>query len=182
MTTSPTRLFAIALSAAFGLSLVTTTQAASTAKHTLPESLATEAAARGETASATASLEGMVSLALAERETLAQVNDAGHWNRAQIASGVESRLNLTRAGLSQVRGSVADLPPEAREKVGSAMAAVDDAEEDLQAAIRDARGAEENEWTPARDELSATFTRYASAVMTAATTADAVLTQAPTGQ
>lgn len=182
MTTSLPRLLAIALCTTFGLSLVTTAPAASNAKHTLPESLATEAAARGETAPATASLEGMVSLALAERETLARINDAGHWNRAQVASAVEARLNLTRAGLSQVRGSVADLPPEARQKVGSAMAAVDDAEENLQAAIRDARGAEENEWTAARDALSSTFTRYASAVMTAATTADAALAQAPTGK
>lgn len=149
--------------------------------HSLPENLATEAAAKGETASATESLTGMLTLALAQDPTLALIRDAGHWNHNQIASAVEARLNLTRAGVGTLREVTGDLANEARERVSAALTAIDDAQTRLQFEIRSARNVDEAGWTAARDALGAAFILYARTVLTAATTADAALTQAPAG-
>lgn len=64
-----------------------------------------------------------------------------------------------------------------RERVATALTKVDAAETELQSAIRNARNAEETDWTGAHKRLSDAFEDYASAVMVVATTVDAALTQ-----
>lgn len=145
----------------------------------LPEGLATEAAAQGKSDAESESFEGLLSLALAERQTLAQLRDAGFWNRAQMAAAVESRLNLTRAGLSQARAKITDQEPEVRERIAESLAAVDVAEAELQSSVRGARSAEETAWTAARERLSTAFAHYAESVLAVATAIDAALTQTP---
>ncbi|HEY0966468.1 MAG TPA: hypothetical protein VGD88_03675 [Opitutaceae bacterium] len=168
-----------ALLASLVVTLNTFAQTAGAPEQPVPEHLATEAAAQGKPDAERQTFEGMLSLALAERQTLAQVSDAGHWNRAQIAAAVEARYNLTRPVVGQAREKVGDMEPAVRERVATALTKVDTAETELQSAIRNARNAEETDWTGARERLSDAFEDYASAVMVVATAVDAALTQAP---
>ena len=165
--------------ASLALSFPAVAQTAGAPPQPLPEGLATEAAAQGKSDAESESFEGLLTLALAERPTLAQLRDAGFWNREQTAAAVESRLNLTRAGLSQARAKIADQEPEVRERIAEALATVDSAEAELQSAVRGARGTEETAWTAARERLSAAFSHYAGSVMAVATAIDAALTQTP---
>jgi len=172
------RWIALLPAAAIGLAATLFAQTSDNPTPPLNESLATEAAAKGETDAARASLEGALGLALAQPQTLAQIRDAGHWHRAQISTAVETRLNRTRAALADLRTAVADLPDDARGRVQVALSQVDTAETELQAAIRAARSAEEPAWTSRRDRLSTAYEVYATTVLAAAATADSALAQA----
>lgn len=167
------------LAASLLLTFPAVAQTAGAPPQPLPEGLATEAAAQGKSDAESESFEGLLTLALAEQQTLAQLRDAGHWNRAQMAAAVESRLNLTRAGLSQARAKIIDQEPEVRERIAESLAAVDVNEAELQSSVRGARGAEETTWTAARERLAQAFGDYAESVMAVATAIDAALTQTP---
>lgn len=174
----PTRWIALLPAATVGLTVTVLAQSADNPTPPLNESLATEAAAKGEADEARASLEGALELALAQPQTLAQIRDAGHWHRAQIGTAVETRMNRTRATLADLRTVIADLPDDARGRVQVALSQVDTAETELQAAIRAVRSAEEPAWTARRDRLSTGYEVYATAVLAAAAAADSALVQA----
>lgn len=174
----PTRWIAFLPVAAVGLAATAFAQSADNPTPPLNESLATEAAAKGEADDARASLEGALELALAQPQTLAQIRDAGHWHRAQISTAVETRMNRTRAALADLRTAIADLPDDARGRMQVALSQVDTAETELQAAIRAARSAEEPAWTARRDRLSTGYEVYATTVLAAASAADSALAQA----
>lgn len=96
-----------------------------------------------------------------------QIRDADLGKRADVASAIEGRTKAGRDEAARARSVAAQLNTVARIRAQTAWEKAERARNDLEAVVRFARTAGENNWPDVRNRLGATFEAYNQAILDA---------------